>query len=515
MNDDAISRALGAGADPGSPDGVSIGDAIARGTRRRRRRVWAASGLAACVLAGAGFAVVATNDRPESVVGVSPSTDGMPTTVAPATPSSLVQTSSSTPAPRGNPPSTPSTSTTTTTPSTTTTLPLTTAPPTTVGAVPPPELPPPVECPATHELTAGNIQVATISAPPAAGDGFLAIRTDDMGATTALELWSASGQVATVTDTVPELEGEYWFCPTQPRPLGYDGEWIWFWSGGYPSCADCVVDRSRVFRADAATGEVVEAWTSDLGEDVLELVPDGAGGATIVTGPVPDRLEVAVVRITPGSPGERVWSWSVATTAVVSASLQESTGRVAFTATNPNPWAHWPQELHVAQIGQTENVVVGLSGQMMFPVVLGWQPGGNRLIVQDTWEDIRAFTIDVGSGEPSSTLTRLADHACWTASGMLAVAGWDTGYGEDEGTPGSIELIDTTSGAVAADFGLHTLGGQLACLSGDRVAFTAYPPGAYGSIGDDEKVLTIAGPGGAPIEAGRGPVWVVHRDGVA
>jgi hypothetical protein len=273
------------------------------------------------------------------------------------------------------------------------------------------------------------------------------------------------------------------------------------------------VARSRLFRVDAVTGEVANLWTSELGEDVLDLVPDGAGGATIVTGPVNEELSVSVVRVTPGSTGETVSSWSVGSTAVVSASLQAATGRVAFTMTSPAPWNHWLPQLHVVQIGRAGDQVVELVGQMMFPVVLGWQPGGDRVLLQDTWENISAATIDAAAGDPLETITRLADYACWMESGALAVAGWDSGYGEDEGTPGTIELVDA-AGAVTADFGLETLGGQLACLAGDKVAFTSSPPGEFGSVTDDSRVLTIAGPDGASSEVGRGPMWVAHRDGL-
>ena len=80
MNDDTIGRAIGAGSDPTPPDGVSIDAVIARGTRRRRRRVWMASGVTAFVLTGVGLAAVSANDDPETVVGVPPSSEEQPRT---------------------------------------------------------------------------------------------------------------------------------------------------------------------------------------------------------------------------------------------------------------------------------------------------------------------------------------------------------------------------------------------------------------------------------------------------
>jgi hypothetical protein len=134
MNDDAIGRALGARPDSAPPDGALIDAAIARGTRRRRRRVWMASGVTAFVLTGGGLALVSANDDPETVVGVPPASAEPPGTdlvtassPAPAIATSDAPDSTRVPASSGGSSNTTSTTTASTTSTTTTTEP----PPTT------------------------------------------------------------------------------------------------------------------------------------------------------------------------------------------------------------------------------------------------------------------------------------------------------------------------------------------------------------------------------------------------
>jgi hypothetical protein len=187
---------------------------------------------------------------------------------------------------------------------------------------------------------------------------------------------------------------------------------------------------------------------------------------------------------------------------------------LAYTATNPSPvnppGGQWPPQLHVLQIGNSDERVIDLTGHMMFPDLLGWQDGGGWLLIQDIWENTSVAAIDADAPDPLSTFTRLVDYACWMEGGEMAVAGWDSGYGESVPVLGSVQLVDVP-GTVLADYGLDVIAGSLACLDGDRVAFAKHPPDGV----DEPSTLVIAAPDGTTVELTSDRLSVIQRNGNA
>jgi hypothetical protein len=489
---------------------------IELGSARRRRRALGASGVGAALVLLAGLAV-SIRGADDQIVGVSPSTiDSVPpvvgTTEAPASTAVTASTGTST-----------STSTTTTSlaPATTTMAP---APTTTEPAAPiaPPVTEPPLHCTPAPELTVDSIVFELIGAPPAQGDGFF-VQRPAAGAPyrfAVIELWSPTGVAARLTDTIPDLPEESW-CPTGLRPITYDGRWIWIASGAAGECVICQpVFRTRVFRADAVTGEVSEMWVSEPGQRALDVRPV-ADGASILSGPWPGHPELAITGVG-GVNADAGWTWPV-DGPVLDGDMtfmpagDRSSLRVSYTTGGPiaigNP------RLHVIAHEDAREYVVDLAGHVFSPTLLGWSPDGKSMLIRDDWEGLGVSVVDFDLAAPErSTTEYIGPAACWTDSGLMARATWEFSSESIYASPGSIELVDADVVPVA-NLGLDTFGGQLACLTGERVVFASYQAvratvETEAAVVAGSRRLIMAQAATAPVEISTEEVWVLERNAV-
>jgi hypothetical protein len=266
-----------------------------------------------------------------------------------------------------------------------------------------------------------------------------------------------------------------------------------------------------LIRADVSTGELATVWASDSGADVFDLVPDGEGGATIVTGAVPGDPRLDVVVVAPDGSARIEWSWTTAGFVVHSADLQRSSGRVAYTVGYPGPGGSAP-ELHIVEIGSDSDLMIPTEGWSIMPVVGGWEPVGDRLLLEDSWENPRLALVDVGTSIVGQETGAIGDAGCWMADGTLAAGRWDSGYVENDWSSGTIELIDGR-GDTVADYGIDVLAGALACLDGGRVAFTRYV-NDFGTIVPETITVTIVGPDGAMSDITQQSLWVVGANAI-
>jgi hypothetical protein len=466
-DDDLIRRALGGDETPELPSGGLVERAVSAGNARRRRRMWTAGAIAAGVLLIGGVALAVSSRDEVAVVGVDPTVvdpSPPPSSTSPAL-SAVVATSVSPIA------STTSTSplggTTTSTSSTVAGSVLST---TTTVPVPSPTTLPSIDlrdstllpCPPDLVLDAASVVFATSGTLPAVQDSFFVTRGDDSGPV--VELWTPGGRVASIRDTFPP---DRYSCVNSVRPLEYDGRWMWSWIGvPDPWCGECGVP-SVLIRSDVLTGETVVLWTSVASEPILDIRTGGDGGALIVSGPAKAKPFIAVERIGPGGSREIVRAWSVDHPTVIAASLSPNALRLAFT------WADPPNgisELRVVDVVEDGDRRIDLSRHLKYPSVRSWSPTDARVIVDEHWEDIGSATIDVFAADPAATLRWAGTFSCWFADGDLAIATWDWGYGERPPTGGTIR-IEGRDGQPLAEFGRDLLGGEITCLSGDRVAF--------------------------------------------
>ncbi len=501
MNDDElIRRALGTDAESSPLDPGLIDGALERGSRRRRRRVWCASGLSACLLAGAGFAAVAANGDSESVVGVAHSTIE---TVAPAPAPSTTDTV----APATERPSSTSTSSTSSiAPSSLPTVTTTTLPPG-VNPVPPPPTVPIVrpECPA-EVLTVDSVVFERHMATVVPGETFFVGRMGGSGLDTVTELWTASGRVATLTDTVADV-GDPWWCPTRLRPLAFDGRWIWATSGGQCDYDQaCSVPRTRVMRADLETGEVVEIWGADNAGPVLDALGDGAGGASIVTGPTVEQPSIDLVVVASDGAPRLEWSTPAQPQAIVAADIDGDSGVLAYTEGAPRGAQ---AGLFVVDLSDGKRRALDLTNQMIAPVPNGWSDDG-RLLLNESWEGIgSSLIVEVPPGDAALSLVPgYFGASCWWDGVTLARATWALGTEPESWESGSIELVDR-SGAVVSDFGIEALGSGMACLSTGEVVFTDYTR-VRDSGNWQSAFVMITGQDSPPVEITSG--YAYHRN---
>jgi hypothetical protein len=283
---------------------------------------------------------------------------------------------------------------------------------------------------------------------------------------------------------------------------------MWVWTGSSGFCPDCSFPRSQLIRADTTTRELTVLWSSETGERVLDLVPDRAGGATIVTGPSPGHMSVDVLVVGVGGGARLQSSWAASSVQVLSAELQGSTGRVAYTSGHPAPGGSAP-ELHVVEPGSSVDRMFPATWSVT-PEVRGWAPDGDRLLIEDTWETTHMAVVDVETMKAGDDVGSIGDAGCWMADGTLAAGTWDSGYVENDWSTGTVEIIDGDE-HVVADYGLDVLAGDMACLEDGRVAFTRYV-NDFGTIVPETIVVTIAGPDGSMIDVSQQSRWVVRAD---
>jgi hypothetical protein len=500
-DDDLIGRALGNRTEStDAPPPHVLAAAIEHGAVRRRRRLLGAWSLAAAVLLITGVAIATAAGDDDTIVGVSPSTIDPTATTSPVVPgdpeSSAVvvttmpttahvprpTTSTSTIAPLGTTTTIPhpSSSTTSTTTSTTTT---TTTPPgddAVAAALPRP-------CPADFVLDSSVVSFDTTTEVAAPTDVFFVSRTMERG--TRVELWASSGPLAGMADTFPSPGFD---CVNSLAPLHFDGKWMWAWIGvPDPWCQQCDVP-SALLRGNVATGELVVLWTSETAEPILDVHPDGVGGALIVTGPAKGKPFVVVQRIDASGEDVIVASWTTQSSVVWSARFSPDGQRVAHGQATPSLTR---AELRLLDVTTMAERVIDLSGQMVNPTVRAWSPDARSMIVDDVWENLGTATIDVDVAEPAASLREAGISACWLADGHLAVGRWIGGYGEELPAPGPVEVQDR-DGTPIGTIGSDLYGGQLACLEAGRVAVLARPVGD-GRVSYDEPSIEIIGPAGA------------------
>lgn len=511
MFDELIRRALASASEPNPPSPALLTRAVAEGEARRRRRLAGLVTTAALAVVAAGT-VVATRRGGEEIVGVSPTpatTGSAGTTTPPPSPSASNE-------PTTNPPTT----------SVTTTISVHALPPTVPGGTSapfvaqPPE-PEPLPCDPAPELTADRVTVSVVGPAPERWDGVLAWRYADVRPV-AIELWGPGGLATTITDSVPD-DPEQWYCPTGLLPAGYDGRFVWATVGGHGGCAACAAapPRARLFRADVTTGDVTEAWSSTGDDQVVRAVPATDGSVSVLSGP---RFgSQGQLRFVPSSEhawiGERTWELDgPLVDAQVAVAGSDPLARPYVVYVTGGPYGS-PTTLHVVVLGEGDQErTFDLTGVAIEPGVIGVgvAPDGGGVLVTERWEGIGAVRlVRLAGGEPEY----VGSGACWTSTGLIARSTWSNDSEQRYDEPGTVQLVRPSDLAVVADFDLNTYGGALACLPGDRVAFTAYDavsadPTAgieAGVLPDSQRILILVA--GESTEVVRAPdLWVIGRN---
>jgi hypothetical protein len=496
-DEELIRRALGGGEPPEAASPMLVDRAIAAGNIRRRNRMWTAGAIAIAVLVVGGVAVASVVDQENgAVVGVDPAIQ--PDSSQPAPPSTARIDEASTTAPSSDPatsvepvassveslptatavtPTAAAGTTTTLGATTTTTTTLESSTTTTVGVtttqpayVPPP---PPPPCPESMIPNNDLVELAADGAPPA-DEAFFVSRADVFGNTRRMtELWTSERHWGGVSVLIPD---NYGHCFDQAEVVDYDGRWLWIAITTGSRCP-CSTYLSVMVRGDMTTGEVRTVWSGLGTPTVIDVLPDGEGGALLLAGPGPGAPFIALYDVAATDDGSNeapIDAWNVNEAEIRIGEIAPDGTRVAYSWSDPATSA---ARLYIEGVGPPGLAVapqpIDLSSEMFFIADIDWSADGTRLLVQHSWEGSAAFTIDPGAVDPASTVEYISSTACWLPDGSIVSASW--AYTVDEpAIPADIVRDVVGDSSVIAP---SVVGGELVCLPSGHVVWTQYDGG--------------------------------------
>ena len=418
---------------------VRSGSAPARTERQRGRSRRLLAVAAAFVLLIGGTAAIAvsiamrSNDTASTpsiatTPETSPTSTSTPATTEPTTPEPTTTTTAST-----------TTTTVTTTEPSAPVVPVTTASPTTVT-----------------EST-----VASVEAP---SDVFVTVSGDRPAV---IDVRDADGIVASYDLTCPdELD-----CVVQSARVMGDTIWVAIADmQPVPHLISDVVSRSRVVSVTRSSGEVVEHLSQEgSGQVAVRSAGRGADGVlyAYINGQWDQRQLVAI------DGGET----RVLDTGVSGFRLSDDGRYLAVSFSNPPAGDSARFEITdlVEKSTSEFDTEFEISNINVGPAA--WSPDGRYLIVDEQWEDQRAWIIDPwsGSGQHLPGTEPFLDGACFMDDDTIAHRTWNVGYGQGDAQPGVIRLTSIETGSTVAELGDDLFGDGFRCHPDGSISYLRRP----------------------------------------
>jgi hypothetical protein len=217
-------------------------------------------------------------------------------------------------------------------------------------------------------------------------------------------------------------------------------------------------------------GDLHTAWRTIGSQNVIDVLPDGVGGALVLTGPGDGGAAfVALYDVAPTDDGTNeapIDAWNVTRADIWVGEIAPDRSQIAYAWSDPSTGT---AELYLDRVGPPGLEVIpepiDLSSQMFFVTDVDWSPDSNELLVQHDWEGSAAFTMDTSAGDPATTLELVGSHACGLSDGSIVTADWT--YTPDEPpVPGDIVWHTGDGSSVIAE---STDGHGLVCLPSGHV----------------------------------------------
>jgi hypothetical protein len=134
-----------------------------------------------------------------------------------------------------------------------------------------------------------------------------------------------------------------------------------------------------------------------------------------------------------------------------------------------------------------------------------WSPDGRFLIIDEQWEDGRAWVVDPwsGSGARIAGTDAMLDGACFISSRIVAHRTWSVGYGQGDAQLGAVQLVSLSDGSLVTgsadgDLGSNLFGDAIRCHADGSVSYLRRPvhdvepsPGFVQLEPDDEAPVEL------------------------